>query len=201
MRNGGGTRHRVARRHLQGGARELRRSPCKGGLRAPLRTDPAVLMSSRRIYRVRRSAVRLCKSVRFVIHARDQVRGANPAGDTNMIRLCLRTLLASIVISLAARADESRCNELLEDFGSSLADAICFESADLTTANTTAPTTPADNSIKTLPSFAFTPITDRSVIAPSAGERTPIPKAVPRNPLDARNASASPPEAPRLLAL
>src|SRR5262249_58551331 len=40
-------------------------------------------------------------------------------------------------------------------------------------------TTPADSSIAGLPPFAFTPQTDRGVIAPSAGKRTPITKAVP----------------------
>jgi hypothetical protein len=115
-----------------------------------------------------------------------------------MIRLCLRPLLASIVISFAARASE-RCDELLERFGSSLVDAVCFESTDLTTNG--ASTTPANNSITTLPAFAFTPITDRSVIAPSAGKGTPTTKVVPGIQLEARIASDPTGEARFLLRL
>ena len=120
-----------------------------------------------------------------------------------MSRLCLSTLLASLVISLAAHAADSRCDELLEHFGSSLADAACFESTDLTTANpsATTPTTPANNSILGLPAFAFTPITDRGVIAPSAGKRTPITHAVPGIQLEARIASDPTGEARFLLRL
>ena len=47
------------------------------------------------------------------------------------------------------------CDEVLKALGGSLADASCFASADLTTAN--AQTTPADNSIPGLPIGAFTP--------------------------------------------
>jgi len=79
------------------------------------------------------------------------------------------------------------CADLQKAFGASLADINCFASADLTTANTQ--TTPADNSLSGLPAFAFTPTTDRSVIAPSLGKRTPITKAVPGIQLNARIAS------------
>ena len=81
----------------------------------------------------------------------------------------------------------------LKALGQSLADVNCFASPDLTTANTTndikTSTTPPNNSLPGLPAFAFTPITDRSVIAPSAGKRTPITKVVPGLQLDARIAS------------
>jgi hypothetical protein len=79
------------------------------------------------------------------------------------------------------------CDSVLKVLGSSLADVNCFASDDLTTNNPL--TTPANNSLPGLPAFAFTPITDRSVIAPSAGKRTPITKAVPGLQLDARIAS------------
>ena len=79
------------------------------------------------------------------------------------------------------------CADVLKVLGSSLADLNCFASDDLTTNNPL--TTPANNSLPGLPPFAFTPITDRTVIAPSAGKRTPITKAVPGLQLDARIAS------------
>jgi hypothetical protein len=72
-------------------------------------------------------------------------------------------------------------------------DVNCFASPDLTTNNTTndikTSTTPPDNSLSGLPSGAFTPFTDRTVIAPSAGKRTPITKVVPGLQLNARIAS------------
>jgi hypothetical protein len=95
-----------------------------------------------------------------------------------------RLLLACLafVFSAAARAD--RCGELIQKFDGLLADVVCFESSDLTTAN--ALTTPANDSLPGLPPFAFTPTTDRGVIAPDAAHRTPITKAVPGLQLDAR---------------
>jgi hypothetical protein len=79
------------------------------------------------------------------------------------------------------------CAELLQRYGASLADATCVDSGDLTTNNLA--TTPANNSLAGLPAFAFTPITDRGVIAPSAGKRAPVTKAVPGLQLSARIAS------------
>jgi len=76
------------------------------------------------------------------------------------------------------------CADVQKALGASLADVGCFASVDLTTAN--AQTTPSDNSIPGLPAGAFTPSTDRTVIAPSAGKRTPIVKAVPGIQLNAR---------------
>jgi hypothetical protein len=85
------------------------------------------------------------------------------------------------------------CADVLKVLGSSLADVNCFASSDLTTTNTTndihTSTTPPNNSLPGLPPFAFTPVTDRNVIAPSAGKRTPITKVVPGLQLDARIAS------------
>jgi hypothetical protein len=92
----------------------------------------------------------------------------------------------SLLIPLSA-AGESRCDQLLKAFGKQLTDATCFVSADLTTNNPA--TTPADNSLPGLPAFAFTPTTDRAVIAPSAGKRTPITMVVPGVQIDARIAS------------
>jgi hypothetical protein len=98
---------------------------------------------------------------------------------------------ALLLISSAAAAHPttaaSRCDQLLAAFGKQLADATCFESTDLTTTNPN--TTPANNSIATLPAFAFTPQTDRSVIAPDAANKTPITKVVPGIQLNARIAS------------
>lgn len=93
----------------------------------------------------------------------------------------------------------SRCDALLAQLGSALADATCFESSDLTTNN--AATTPANNSLLGLPPFAFTPQTDRSVISPNPPNRTPITKAVPGVQLDARIASDPTGEARLLLRL
>ena len=76
---------------------------------------------------------------------------------------------------------------MLKVLGSSLADVTCSASDDLTTNNPL--TTPGNNTLPGVPAFAFTPITDRSVIAPSAGKRTPITKVVPGLQLDARIAS------------
>jgi len=94
--------------------------------------------------------------------------------------------LFSLMVPLPAGAAVT-CVDVLKTLGSSLADVNCFASDDLTTNNPL--TTPANNSLPGLPAFAFTPITDRSVIAPSAGKRTPITKAVPGIQLDARIAS------------
>ncbi len=79
------------------------------------------------------------------------------------------------------------CADVLKVLGGNLADINCFASNDLTTNN--AQTTPANNSLPGLPTGAFTPITDRTVIAPSAGKRTPITKVVPGLQLNARIAS------------
>jgi hypothetical protein len=82
-----------------------------------------------------------------------------------LLRNSCAALLALISISAGAA---TRCDQILSKIGSSLADVTCFESTDLTTNNPL--TTPANDSIATLPAFAFTPVTDRGVIAPSAGQ-------------------------------
>lgn len=95
--------------------------------------------------------------------------------------------VAVLFLSSSARAGDT-CADLLARFGDRLVDATCFESSDLTTANSA--TTPADNALSPpLPHFAFTPTTDRAVIAPVAGKRTPITKAVPGVQLGGRIAS------------
>jgi hypothetical protein len=99
-----------------------------------------------------------------------------------LYRLGCAAALLCVVASSASAA--TRCDAVLAAFGNQLADATCFESADLTTNNPV--TTPANNSIAGLPAFAFTPQTDRNVIAPDAANRTPITKAVPGIQLDAR---------------
>jgi 3HB-oligomer hydrolase 3HBOH/tannase/feruloyl esterase len=93
-----------------------------------------------------------------------------------MFRRFLIVLAASLAASVSAHAD-TKCDRALKHLGSQLVDATCVESPDLTTTNPA--TTPANNSIPTLPAFAFTPQTDRGVIAPSAAKRPPITKVVP----------------------
>ena len=79
------------------------------------------------------------------------------------------------------------CADVLKALGQSLADVNCFTSPDLTTTNPS--TTPANDSLPGLPGGAFTPITDRSVIAPSAGQAPANHKVVPGLQLNARIAS------------
>jgi hypothetical protein len=92
-----------------------------------------------------------------------------------------------------------RCAALLSRLSHRLADATCRESPDLTTANPD--TTPANNALAGLPPFAFTPITDRGVIAPSPGKRPPIVRAVPGIQVEARIAGDPTGEARFLLRL
>src|SRR5713226_7123175 len=94
--------------------------------------------------------------------------------------------LLLLLVPLSARAGVT-CADVLKALGSRVADATCFQSADLTTKNPL--TTPADNSLPGVPPGAFQPFTDRTVIAPSALNRTPITKAVPGLQLNARIAS------------
>ena len=84
----------------------------------------------------------------------------------------------------AAASAGSRCDQVLHRLGDRLADATCVESSDLTTNNPA--TTPANDSIATLPAGAFTPVTDRSVISPDAANRTPITRPVPGIQINAR---------------
>ena len=109
-----------------------------------------------------------------------------------MSRLIRFLALLLLLVPFPASAAVT-CADLLKALGSSLADVNCFASPDLTTTNTTndikTSTTPPDNSLPGLPAFAFTPITDRGVIAPSAAKRTPITKVVPGVQLNARIAS------------
>ena len=90
----------------------------------------------------------------------------------------------SLLISVSAAAASTPCEQALKKIGQDLADVKCFESTDLTTNG--AQTTPANNSILTLPAFAFTPVTDRGVIAPSAAKRPPITKVVAGIQIEAR---------------
>ena len=94
--------------------------------------------------------------------------------------------LLLLLVPFSAHAAPT-CADVIKALGSSLADVNCFASLDLTTKNP--PTTPADNSLPGVPLGAFTPTTDRSVIAPSAGKRTPITRMVPGLQLNARIAS------------
>ncbi|MFZ1949354.1 MAG: 3-hydroxybutyrate oligomer hydrolase family protein [Pseudolabrys sp.] len=109
-----------------------------------------------------------------------------------MSRLIRFVALFLLLVPFPASAAVT-CADLLKAFGSSLADVNCFASPDLTTTNTTndikTSTTPPNNSLPGLPAFAFTPITDRDVIAPSPGKRPPVTKVVPGVQLNARIAS------------
>jgi hypothetical protein len=80
----------------------------------------------------------------------------------------------------------AQCDRLLKLLGARIADAVCFESSDLTTNNPA--TTPANDSLAGLPPFVFTPQTDRTVISPPAGFRTPILRTLPGIQLQARMA-------------
>jgi hypothetical protein len=94
--------------------------------------------------------------------------------------------VAALSFGSAPASAATRCDQLLTLLGARIADAVCFESSDLTTNNPA--TTPANNSLAGLPPFAFTPQTDRTVISPPAGFRTPIFRAVPGIQLQARMA-------------
>jgi hypothetical protein len=103
---------------------------------------------------------------------------------TRSKRLIARTIVAILATLTAGAAYADRCGNLIQRFGSSLTDVVCVESADLTTTNPA--TTPANNSLAGWPLFAFTPTTDRGVIAPDAASRPPIAKAVPGVQINAR---------------
>jgi len=105
---------------------------------------------------------------------------------SNALKYGTATRIVVVVAALVAAhpASASRCSDLIQQFGGLLADAVCVDSADLTTANPA--TTPANDSLVGLPAFAFTPQTDRNVIAPVAADRTPITGPVPGVQLNAR---------------
>src|SRR2546430_13028869 len=124
-------------------------------------------------------------SVGFSFDAMTSSRAARTKEDT-MFPTFRSTALLLLLLPFSARAGVT-CADVLKSLGSRLADATCFASAALTTNNPL--TTPANNSLAGLPPGAFTPVTDRGVIAPSAGKRTPITKTGPGLQLNARIAS------------
>ena len=101
-----------------------------------------------------------------------------------LLRFSAAATLSLLTSMSASAAPPTPCEQALKKIGKDLADVHCFVSTDLTTNG--AQTTPANNSILTLPAFAFTPTTDRNVIAPSAAKRPPITKAVPGVQIEAR---------------
>src|SRR6266513_1503750 len=123
----------------------------------------------------------------MVYDARDTMTSpqAGRTKEDTMFPTIRCALLLLLLIPFSARAGVT-CEDVRTALGSRLADVGCFQSTDLTTSNPL--TTPANNSLG-LPQFAFTPITDRGVIAPSADKRPPITKAVPGLQLNARIAS------------
>ncbi|HET6923910.1 MAG TPA: 3-hydroxybutyrate oligomer hydrolase family protein [Anaeromyxobacteraceae bacterium] len=114
----------------------------------------------------------------------------------------LSALLAIVPIPSTAAG---RCPEVLAALEGRIADAVCFESPDLTTNNAlpppSGPTTPANNSLPGLPVLAFTPTSDRGVISPDPPDRTPIAGAVPGIQIQARLAGDPTGEARFLLRL
>src|SRR2546423_4962557 len=103
------------------------------------------------------------------------------------MRIHLACCIATLSSAAAIAAPQTRCDRLVAAFGDRLADATCFESTDLTTTNPA--TTPADNSNPKLPVGAFTPTTDRGVIAPDKDHKAPINVVVPGVQIQARIAS------------
>src|SRR5947209_4380318 len=102
-----------------------------------------------------------------------------------MRRVHMRALPVVLAFGPAlALAAPSRCDTVLQRLAGQLADAVCFESPDLTTNNPN--TTPQNNSLPGLPLFAFTPQTDRAVIAPGGAKKTPITRVVPGVQIQAR---------------
>ena len=109
-------------------------------------------------------------------------------------RTCGIAAAFSLFVSASAHAALT-CNDVKAALAGAVVDVDCFDSTDLTTNGPR--TTPVDNAVPPgtppgtppLPPFAFTPQTDRSVISPKAGDRTPITKAVPGIQLNGRIAS------------
>src|SRR6184192_1856180 len=122
-----------------------------------------------------------------------------PLATSSRGRFMTRLALAIAILASSPAFAATRCDQVLAAIGSRLADAVCVESPDLTTKNPV--TTPANNSIPTLPLFAFTPVTDRGVISPNPPNRTPITRVVPGIQLDARIADDPTGEARFLLRL
>src|SRR4029450_9193233 len=90
-----------------------------------------------------------------------------------------RITLLTMLVPLAASASQDRCQDVIRRLGDRLGpgSGTCTGRPDRTTNNPE--TTPANNSIEGLPAGAFTPQTDRTVIAPDPPNKTPITKAVP----------------------
>jgi 3HB-oligomer hydrolase (3HBOH)/Tannase and feruloyl esterase len=99
------------------------------------------------------------------------------------VAIAIVIAMAIVARAYAAPAPKG-CDDLLSGFGAKLTEASCTKSADLTTANPA--TTPADNSVATLPTFAFTPQADRKTISPDPPDHTPITGPVPGLQIDAR---------------
>jgi 3HB-oligomer hydrolase (3HBOH) len=125
-----------------------------------------------------------CGRIGRITYCENEITWGNCMVRSRLILPGVAAVLGVIAAGNMQAYAATRCERLLAMLNMKLADATCFESADLTTAN--AATTPADNSLAGLPPFAFTPQTDRMVIAPPAGFRTPITKAVPGLQIQAR---------------
>src|SRR5215475_14745625 len=106
-----------------------------------------------------------------------------PHAIRSIVFVALTIFTANNVPALAV----TPCDRLVELLNTRLVDTTCIDSTDLTTANPA--TTPPNDSLPDLPPFAFTPQTDRNVIAPPAGFRTPITKTVPGVQVQARIAN------------
>jgi hypothetical protein len=118
----------------------------------------------------------------------------------------IRLLAVAVLLPSAPALALDPCFAVTTALEGRLADVVCFESPDLTTAN--AATTPPNNAVPfpgaptdAWPPFAFTPRTDRDVISPDAPDHTPIVRAVPGIQLEARVADDPTHEARFLLRL
>src|SRR6266568_6214757 len=88
---------------------------------------------------------------------------------------CIGVML-TMLLPIAGQA-ETGCQAIVKALGNTATDVVCFASTDLTTNNPS--TTPANNSLAGWPPLAFTPVTDRGVIAPAPPNQTTITKVVP----------------------
>jgi hypothetical protein len=171
------------------------------GMPPPCRVEPAALRTGHPMTKVKCGiaggrallpvpavARRLPREVTLVLRAG---RGPHRSNPTEIRMRLIPPLVGMFSLAClaapAAWAAPGGCAQVLQRLGAGLADATCVDSTDLTTTNPA--TTPANNSIAGLPALAFTPVTDRGVIAPSAGKRAPVTQVVPGLQIQARIAS------------
>ena len=97
-----------------------------------------------------------------------------------MIRQASFLIAGGMILGFNAYGQPA-CDALVAFLADRAVGVVCFETENLTTNENPPrpmPTTPPNDSIGRLP-FAFTPITDRTVISPDDPDRTPTPTVVP----------------------